>query len=87
MHQAPDSSKQQFSRGWAKWRQEVVPEEAVDGLLAGHFRARQINALVSMLPLVTVGNAANVMGICWVFWGSVSPLWLGLWCFCRVCGR
>lgn len=76
--------RSQVSRGWSSWPHEVVPDEAVDGLMAGHFRARQIHALVSMLPLVTVGNAANVMGISWVFWGSVSHLWLGLWCMAVV---
>ena len=84
MYQAHDSGKQQWPQGWAQWRHDVVPSEAVDGPLAAHFRARQIKALVRMLPLVTAGNAVNVMGISWVFWGRLPHLILALWCFAVV---
>ena len=84
MYQAHDSVKTHRPKGWAQWRQDVVPDEAVDGPLAAHFRARQIKALVRMLPLVTAGNAVNVMGISWVFWGRLPHLILALWCFAVV---
>jgi diguanylate cyclase (GGDEF)-like protein/PAS domain S-box-containing protein len=84
MHQALESGKHRGPKGWAQWRTDVVPDEAVDGPLAAHFRARQIKALVRMLPLVTAGNAVNVMGICWVFWGRLNPFVLALWCFAVV---
>lgn len=84
MYQASESGNQSWETLWGRWSREVVPHEAVDGPMAGHFRARQIKALVRMLPLVTVGNAVNVMGICWIFWGRLSHVVLGLWCFAVV---
>jgi len=73
------------------WRQriqalvrEVMPDEAVDGPIARHFRARQILALLSILPLVTVGNLVNTITICWTFWGKASPVWMGVWCIMAV---
>ncbi|MGC4060835.1 MAG: EAL domain-containing protein [Aquabacterium sp.] len=69
------------------WRQrfqalarEVMPDETVDGPIARHFRARQIQALLSILPLMTVGNMVNTITICWSFWGKAAPVLLGGWC-------
>ena len=84
MYQAHDHGKQRWPKGWAQWRLEVSPDEVVDGPLAPHFRARQIQALMRMLPLVTAGNAVNVMGISWVFWGRLNHWLLALWCFAAV---
>ncbi len=73
------------------WRQrlvslvhEVVPGESVDGPLAAHFRARQIQALLSILPLVAVGNAINTITICWSLWEDVPHWLLAVWCLVGV---
>ena len=58
---------------------EVMPAESVDGPLARHFRARQIQALLSLLPLVLIGNAVNASAILWAFWHRVHPAGLVLW--------
>jgi diguanylate cyclase (GGDEF)-like protein/PAS domain S-box-containing protein len=59
---------------------DVVPHESVDGPNASHFRARQIQALLSLLPLVALGNAVNAMTLCWSFWRVTSPAWMAAWC-------
>ncbi len=68
------------------WRQrlkalldEVMTDEATDGPQAQHFRARQIQGLLSLLPLMGLGNAINTITICAVFWPTSSHLGLGLW--------
>ncbi len=66
-----------------RWQQvltDVTPQMAIDGPMASHFRARQIQALLSLLPLIMVGNAANTLAFCWAFWAQVPHLWLGIWC-------
>ena len=60
---------------------DVIPQESVDGPLAAHFRGRQIQALLRILPLISMGNAINTLVICWVFWNRVDKLGIGLWCF------
>jgi len=65
-----------------RWQQvltDVTPQMAVDGPMAAHFRARQIQSLLSLLPLIMVGNAANTLAFCWAFWAQVPRLWLGIW--------
>jgi diguanylate cyclase (GGDEF)-like protein len=73
------------------WRQrclalihEVVPDESVDGPIARHFRARQIQALLNILPLITVGNAINTITICWSLWETVPRWLLAIWCMVGV---
>lgn len=61
------------------WR-EVVPHEAVDGPLVRHFRARQIQALLALLPLIATGNAINTVIISWYFWDALPRPWLAAWC-------
>ncbi|MEY4763910.1 MAG: hypothetical protein RI907_583 [Pseudomonadota bacterium] len=61
-------------------RQEVTPDERIDGPQARQHRARQIQALLSLMPLVSVGNAVNTITLCWIFWHDMSHLWMGLWC-------
>ncbi len=58
---------------------DVSPSEQVDGPLARHFRARQIQALLSQLPLVMIGNTVNTLAILWIFWGRVHPVGLLSW--------
>lgn len=58
---------------------DVSPSEQVDGPLARHFRARQIQALLSQLPLVMVGNTVNTLAILWIFWRRVHPVGLLTW--------
>jgi PAS domain-containing protein len=72
----PDTWRQR----WQALLTEVTPDESIDGPLAGHFRARQIQALLSVLPLVMLGNAFNTVTICWTFWGRMSRPWLAAWC-------
>jgi diguanylate cyclase (GGDEF)-like protein/PAS domain S-box-containing protein len=62
------------------WLRDVQPQEDLDGPQARHFRARQIQALLSLLPLVTLGNAVNTITVCWIFWSRVNPFWLSVWC-------
>ncbi|MFT3855965.1 MAG: PAS domain-containing protein [Aquabacterium sp.] len=73
------------------WRQhvqalihEVVPDESVDGPIARHFRARQIQALLNVLPLIGVGNAINSITICWSFWQKVPSWLMAIWCLVGV---
>ncbi|MFW9615859.1 putative bifunctional diguanylate cyclase/phosphodiesterase [Aquabacterium sp.] len=79
-----DSVKGGWPSRFAQWGHDVIPSEAVDGPLAGFFRARQIQALVSLLPLLMLGNAVNTIGVCWVFWGKQPPVILAAWCFAVV---
>ncbi|MBI5925379.1 MAG: EAL domain-containing protein [Aquabacterium sp.] len=60
---------------------EVSPQEAIDGPQASYFRGRQVQALMRLLPLIMTGNGINTLVICWVFWGKINSLGLGLWCF------
>jgi diguanylate cyclase (GGDEF)-like protein/PAS domain S-box-containing protein len=75
-----DAKPDHWRQHWQALMDEVTPEEAIDGPLAGHFRARQIQALLSVLPLVMLGNAFNTMTLCWTFWGRISRPWLAVWC-------
>lgn len=61
------------------WMLSAVPGEAVDGPLARYFRARQVQALLNLLPLISVGNLLNTLVICSVFWDSLPPFWLVVW--------
>ncbi|WP_290868077.1 EAL domain-containing protein [Aquabacterium sp.] len=62
------------------WWREIQPDEALDGPMARHFRARQIQALLSLLPLAALSNALNAITVCWVFWPRADHLWLSAWC-------
>jgi diguanylate cyclase (GGDEF)-like protein/PAS domain S-box-containing protein len=78
----PDSNETWADRGRHWVRQcyhEVVPAESVDGPMAASFRARQIQALLSLLPLIMVGNAVNTVTLCWVFWSRLPHGPLALW--------
>jgi len=79
------TSNQAIVRAWLSrlWR-EATPDERVDGPLARHFRARQIQALLGLLPLVAVGNAVNTVALCWVFWDLLPHAPLALWCVTMV---
>ncbi|MDE2431589.1 MAG: EAL domain-containing protein [Burkholderiales bacterium] len=72
-----------IAKDWAgAWRRlwaDVSPAEEVDGPLARHFRARQIQALLSQLPLVLMGNTVNTVAILWIFWSKVHPIGLVVW--------
>jgi diguanylate cyclase (GGDEF)-like protein len=63
---------------------EVIPDESVDGPIARHFRARQLQALLNILPLIAMGNAINTITICWSFWLTVPHWLLGVWCLVGV---
>ncbi|HYR26129.1 MAG TPA: hypothetical protein VEQ09_09875, partial [Aquabacterium sp.] len=80
----PESLLDGWRQRLAQWRHDVVPSEEVDGPQATFFRARQIQTFLSLLPLIMVGNAANTIGICWVFWDRLSHTMLALWCFAVV---
>ena len=67
------------------WLDEVRPNEATDGAYAARFRARQIQALMALLPLSVIGNAVNTVTLAWVFWARMAePLWLAAWCLAVV---
>jgi len=76
MTPAPESTLQRWrTQLHSLWR-EVVPHETVDGPLVRHFRARQIQALLALLPLIATGNAINTVIIAWYFWDSCRmPGW------------
>ncbi len=79
-----------IAKNWAgafdRLLSDVSPSEEVDGPLARHFRARQIQALLSQLPLVMIGNIVNTAAIVWSFWGRVHPVGLLLWAVIVVAG-
>ena len=58
----------------------VVPHESVDGPLVRHFRARQIMALLALLPLIATGNVVNTLIIGWYFRAHLPHTWLWAWC-------
>lgn len=83
----PHSSEGRFDDWRQRWKtllNDVMASEAIDGPLAQHFRARQIQGLLSLLPLMTVGNAINTLAIGWVFWPSASHAGLTAWCLASV---
>ena len=57
----------------------VHATEEVDGLQARYFRARQIQAVLSLLPLVVLGNVVTVGCILALFWGKTPSHWLVAW--------
>ena len=61
------------------WMLDAMPGEAQDGPLARYFRARQVLALLNIMPFVSVGNAINTLVICSVFWDSLPHFWLAAW--------
>jgi diguanylate cyclase (GGDEF)-like protein/PAS domain S-box-containing protein len=66
------------------WRQHVTPDERSDGPQARHFRARQIQALLNLVPLIIVGNAINTTTLSWFFWTSLPHVPMGMWCFSTI---
>jgi diguanylate cyclase (GGDEF)-like protein len=74
-----------FRRSLKAWLDEVRPSVDLDGPHAAHFRARQIQALMALLPLSVIGNAVNTVTLAWVFWDRMGePLWLAAWCLAVV---
>ncbi|RZI84808.1 MAG: EAL domain-containing protein [Rubrivivax sp.] len=73
----------QSPRGWAQrlkpfWH-EVSASEVVDGPSARYFRARQILAVVGLLPVVFLGNLIGTITIAATFWGQMPSWQLVLW--------
>ncbi len=62
-----------------QWLLDAVPGEAVDGPLARYYRARQLLALLNLMPLISLGNAVNTAVICRVFWDELPHAWLLIW--------
>lgn len=62
----------------ALWR-EASASEHVDGHNARHFRARQILAVVGLLPMVFMGNLIATVTIAATFWGQMPSWSLCLW--------
>ncbi len=60
------------------WR-EASASEHVDGHNARHFRARQILAVVGLLPMVFMGNLIATVTIAATFWGQMPSWALCLW--------
>ncbi len=60
---------------WAALLDEVTASERVDGPMARNFRARQILAVLNMLPVVFVGNVLATGMIASTFWGQL-PAWV-----------
>ena len=84
-YEPPSSGSTSSGQFFRSWIDEVRPSVAVDGPLAAHFRARQIQALMALLPLTVVGNAVNNVTLAWVFWSRVDePIWLAVWCLVLV---
>lgn len=77
------TTQQSWSTQWKTriehWMLDAMPGEALDGPLARYFRARQVLALLSIMPFVSVGNAINTVVICSVFWDSLPHVWLVVW--------
>lgn len=57
----------------------VRASEEIDGLQARYFRARQVQAVLRLLPLVLLGNVVNVGCILALFWGKTPAHWLVSW--------
>jgi diguanylate cyclase (GGDEF)-like protein len=74
------ADREDWRRRWQALVQDVTPDEALDGPLAGHFRARQIQALLAIMPLAIVGNAVNMIVMCWTFWDRMPRWSLATWC-------
>ncbi|MES2090099.1 MAG: diguanylate cyclase, partial [Pseudomonadota bacterium] len=64
---------------WAALLDEVTTSERVDGPMARHFRARQILAVLRMVPVVFVGNIIATVTIAATFWGQLPAWWMALW--------
>ncbi|HEX5372052.1 MAG TPA: EAL domain-containing protein [Aquabacterium sp.] len=73
----------------ARWRallDEAVPGEAIDGPKAKYFRARQLQAVRRLFPLVILGNVFNTVAVLTHFGDRLPMLWLGLWATVAVAG-
>ena len=66
------------SRFWAAARALFLAYEA-DEPVAARFRARQLQAVVRLTPLMMAANVLNVAIIVWLFWPHGPRLWLALW--------
>ncbi len=79
MSQPQRSWSSQWKYRIVQWLHDVIPDESVDGPQARYFRARQILALLNLLPLIAVGNAVNTLVMCSVLWDRLPHLWLAVW--------
>jgi len=80
---APDLDPDERRPAWrarlrAAW-DHVVASERVDGPKAGYFRARQLQAVRRLFPLVIIGNVFNTIAVCLHFGSQLPTLWLSLW--------
>ncbi|MBL8331757.1 MAG: GGDEF domain-containing protein [Rubrivivax sp.] len=57
------------------WLQPPVPDEA----LARRFRARQLQAVLRLSPMVMLANLLNVGLVAWGTWGSAPRAFLAFW--------
>jgi len=53
-----------------------------DEVLAGRFRARQIQAVLRLTPLTMLANFFNACVVVYTFWRQINPLLLGGWALC-----
>ena len=71
---------QQVRQGW----HDVRTTERVDGPSARHFRARQILAVLNLLPVVFLGNLIATTTIVLTFWELVGPWGMIAWALVSV---
>jgi diguanylate cyclase (GGDEF)-like protein/PAS domain S-box-containing protein len=89
-----DPSAQASSLGaLARWRSFVlaavdgaITTEVVDGPQAPHFRARQLQAVRRLFPLVILGNVFNTIAVCLQFSGQLPTFWLFAWALSAIAG-
>lgn len=63
---------------YAEARQRFEAVDAVDGPQAGHFRFRQLSAILQLTPLILVAQLLYVVIVCTLFWGAAPrPLLMG----------
>ncbi|MCH2241178.1 MAG: EAL domain-containing protein [Aquabacterium sp.] len=65
------SLAQRLRQRYAAARQHWEAVEAVDGPQAGHFRFRQLSAILQLTPLILVAQFLYVIIVCTLFWDSV----------------
>lgn len=81
---SPDHPRLSLRQRWQQWLVDTTPQAVVDGPLAGQFRARQIQALLSLLPLIATGNALNTIAMFWAFWDQLPHQLLAIWCLTTI---
>ena len=64
---------------YAAARQHWEADESLDGSQAGHFRFRQLRAILQLTPLILAAQFLYVVIVCTLFWDSAPRGWLMGW--------